>query len=143
MTEVYLAEGNAYAATKHVLEMSNFSSMIKEKSKIVIKPNLAVSRRPNEGITTDVKVVRAILDKIPKKKKVVVLEGSTQATTSFKLNGYEDLKKDVPKIGTMTHTPRGEGKVLRQNLVRGTLTVLLESGEEMEISCNDVIKEKT
>jgi cell fate regulator YaaT (PSP1 superfamily) len=74
--------------------------------------------------------------------KISGMCGRLMCCLTYEYKYYENLKKDVPKIGSKTRTPRGEGKVLRQNLVRGTLTVLLESGEEIEIACSDVKKEK-
>lgn len=74
--------------------------------------------------------------------KISGMCGRLMCCLTYEYKYYENLKKNVPKIGSKTHTPHGEGKVMRQNLVRGTLTVRLESGEEIEISCNDIIKEK-
>ena len=55
---------------------------------------------------------------------------------------YEKAKKDIPKMGKKVNTRHGQGKVIRQNILRKTLTVLLESGEEKEMSYRDVIKNK-
>jgi len=91
--KVAITKGNAYTATKKVLELTDFKKMLKGKSKIVIKPNLVVAKKASEGITTDVNIVRAILDQIPSNKKISIVEGCSAATTSFELNGYLDLKK--------------------------------------------------
>ncbi len=93
-SKVAVIKGNAYNATKKALELTDFKKLLKRKSKIVIKPNLVVARKASEGITTDVNIVRAILDKIPSNKKISIVEGSSAATTSFELNGYLDLKKE-------------------------------------------------
>jgi cell fate regulator YaaT (PSP1 superfamily) len=74
--------------------------------------------------------------------KISGMCGRLMCCLTYEYKYYENLKKGVPKIGSKTRTSRGEGKVMRQNLVRGTLTVMLESGEEIEISCSDIIKEK-
>ena len=47
-------------------------------------------------------------------------------------------KKNVPKIGKKIQTAHGEGKVIRQNVLRQTLTVLLSSGEEMDIPFGEI-----
>ena len=92
--KVAITKGNAYTATKKVLELTDFKKMLKGKSKIVIKPNLVVAKKASEGITTDVNIVRAILDQIPSNKKISIVEGSQVATTSFKFNGYLDLEDE-------------------------------------------------
>ena len=38
-------------------------------------------------------------------------------------------------------TTLGEGKVIRQNVLKKTLTVVLDSGEEKEVSHNDIVKD--
>lgn len=96
MTKVAIIKGNAYNATKKALEMTDFEKTIKGKSKIVIKPNLTTSAKANDGITTDVNVIRAILDQIPKPEKVVIAEGpgGASADYTFKNNGYYELKEE-------------------------------------------------
>ncbi|MBW2029342.1 MAG: stage 0 sporulation family protein [Deltaproteobacteria bacterium] len=54
---------------------------------------------------------------------------------------YEEAKKDLPKLGRRVKTNRGEGKVIRQNIFRETLTVSLESGEEVEIPYDEIIND--
>jgi hypothetical protein len=39
-------------------------------------------------------------------------------------------------------TKRGEGKVIRQNILKKTLTVSLDGGEDVEISTGEIIREK-
>jgi len=51
---------------------------------------------------------------------------------------YAVAKKNVPKIGKKIQTAQGEGKVIRQNVLRQTLTVLLSSGEETEIPFDEI-----
>jgi cell fate regulator YaaT (PSP1 superfamily) len=56
---------------------------------------------------------------------------------------YAQAKKNVPKIGKKIQTAHGEGKVIRQNVLRQTLTVLLSSGEEIEIPFHETTGNKT
>lgn len=56
---------------------------------------------------------------------------------------YENAKKDLPKIGKSVSTSQGRGKVIRQNILKRTLTISLESGEEIEVSFKDIIKDET
>ena len=53
---------------------------------------------------------------------------------------YEKAKKNIPKTGKKVNTKHGKGKVIRQNVLKKTLIVLLESGEEKEVSYRDIIK---
>jgi hypothetical protein len=40
-------------------------------------------------------------------------------------------------------TSQGRGKVIRQNVLKRTLTINLESGEEIEIPFEDMVKDET
>jgi len=53
---------------------------------------------------------------------------------------YEKARKKFPKIGKRITTHEGEGKVIRQNLLKGTLTVVLDSGSELELQVKDLPK---
>ena len=55
---------------------------------------------------------------------------------------YEKAKKNIPKLGKRVVIPEGEGKVIRQNVLREAMNVLLDSGEEVEISFADYLKSK-
>jgi len=94
MSVVALAKGNAYGATKKALELTNFKNFIRGKKKIVIKPNLVIPVHSSKGITTDVNVVKAIIDYLPDPTKAAVVEGATNTSETFKLNGYDKLSKE-------------------------------------------------
>ena len=55
---------------------------------------------------------------------------------------YDKMKKNLPKIGKKVMTKYGEGKVIRQNILEETLTVLLESRDEIEMHIRDLSKER-
>lgn len=55
---------------------------------------------------------------------------------------YEEAGKNVPKIGKRVSTAKGEGKVIRKNLLKRVLTVVLASGEEIEISTDEAAKHR-
>jgi len=97
MTKVAIIKGNAYKATKEALKLTNFKNHIKSKKSIVIKPNLTVPLRSEDGITTDINVIRAILDQIPKTKNVVIAEGpggTPKGFDTFKINNYNKLEDE-------------------------------------------------
>ena len=52
---------------------------------------------------------------------------------AFEYECYRDLKKNMPKLGKMTDTPLGRGKVVRQNILKGVVTVHLEDGREVDL----------
>jgi cell fate regulator YaaT (PSP1 superfamily) len=54
---------------------------------------------------------------------------------------YENTKKNLPKIGKKVSTSQGQGKVVRQNILKRTLTIHLESGEEIEVPFEDMVKD--
>jgi cell fate regulator YaaT (PSP1 superfamily) len=49
-----------------------------------------------------------------------------------------DLKRSLPKIGSIVKTPSGEGKVIRHNAVCNRLTVRLEDGAEIETAVDKI-----
>ncbi|MBI5442628.1 MAG: stage 0 sporulation family protein [Deltaproteobacteria bacterium] len=49
---------------------------------------------------------------------------------------YEELAKDMPKMGKRVQTRFGEGKVVRRNVLEGTFAVFVE-GKEHEISLSE------
>jgi len=69
--------------------------------------------------------------------KISGMCGRLMCCLTYEYEYYEDAKKNIPKVGEIVMTARGEGKVIRQNLLKGTLTITLESGEEIEVSYKD------
>lgn len=94
MVKVAIIRGNAYNATLRALELTKFRKIIKGRKKIIIKPNLVLPIHSTKGITTDVNVVRAILDFLPSSKKVIIADGSSEVEKTFKLNEYAKLAKE-------------------------------------------------
>ncbi|MDY0042013.1 MAG: stage 0 sporulation family protein [Desulforhabdus sp.] len=58
--------------------------------------------------------------------------GRLMCCLQYEYDVYKMLKKDMPKIGKKFETPEGCGKVIRQNIMERTITVLLEGGREIE-----------
>ena len=56
---------------------------------------------------------------------------------SYEQTSYDDFHKDCPKIGKKYATSEGQMKVLRANLFRNALSVISESGEELEIPLDE------
>ena len=64
--------------------------------------------------------------------------GRLMCCLSFEHDFYEESKEDLPEVGKKVKTAYGEGKILRYNILRDTLTVVFESGNSMEIKIEDV-----
>lgn len=69
--------------------------------------------------------------------------GRLMCCLKFEYETYRQLRKDMPKIGKKIDTPEGRGKVIRQNILGRTITVLLENGKETEIVLGPVEETST
>jgi len=73
--------------------------------------------------------------------KISGMCGRLMCCLSHEYEFYEDITKDLPKIGKKLTTKEGEGKVIRQNVLKQTITVLLDSGVETEVKIQDIVKD--
>ena len=74
--------------------------------------------------------------------KISGMCGRLMCCLAYEFDHYEKAKKDLPKVGKKVNTAYGMAKVIRQNIFRERLTVLLESGEEKEISYEEIVREQ-
>lgn len=58
--------------------------------------------------------------------------GRLMCCLQYEYDTYRELKKDMPKLGKKIEIPEGRGKVVRQNIMDRSITVLLEDGREIE-----------
>jgi cell fate regulator YaaT (PSP1 superfamily) len=58
--------------------------------------------------------------------------GRLMCCLQYEHDMYRDLKKDMPKMGKKIEVPEGRGKVIRQNVMARSFTVLMEDGREIE-----------
>jgi len=72
--------------------------------------------------------------------KISGMCGRLMCCLSFEYGYYEKVKKHLPKIGRRVKTVHGDGKVIRQNIWMERLTVLLDSGEEKDISFEEIVR---
>jgi cell fate regulator YaaT (PSP1 superfamily) len=49
-----------------------------------------------------------------------------------------ELKKKLPKVGKQITTRSGKGKVIRQNVLKQTVTVELEEGGEVTVNASEL-----
>lgn len=71
-------------------------------------------------------------------EKISGLCGRLMCCLSYEYDSYMDMKKDMPKCGKAVQTPQGRGKVIRQNVLAGEISVLLEDGSEKTFSSKEV-----
>jgi cell fate regulator YaaT (PSP1 superfamily) len=58
--------------------------------------------------------------------------GRLMCCLQYEYDTYREMKKDMPKLGKKVELPEGRGKVVRQNIMQRSVTVLLEDGREIE-----------
>jgi cell fate regulator YaaT (PSP1 superfamily) len=73
--------------------------------------------------------------------KISGMCGRLMCCLAYEHEYYEKIKKHLPRIGKTVMTKDGEGKVVRQNILKESLNVLLESGKEIEVMASDIIRE--
>jgi cell fate regulator YaaT (PSP1 superfamily) len=72
--------------------------------------------------------------------KISGMCGRLMCCLAYEFAYYERAKKDIPKVGKRVKLADGGGKVIRQNVLKQTLTVLLDSGEEADVPFQEVRK---
>ncbi|MBF0112656.1 MAG: stage 0 sporulation family protein [Desulfamplus sp.] len=68
--------------------------------------------------------------------KISGLCGRLMCCLTFENDIYITLKSELPKPGKVIDTPKGYGKVIRQNVLYGTVTVALDDSTEVEVDIN-------
>jgi cell fate regulator YaaT (PSP1 superfamily) len=51
---------------------------------------------------------------------------------------YQELRKHLPRLGKRVKIPEGEGKIIRYNLIRQTVTLEMAEGQELELSLSQL-----
>ena len=74
--------------------------------------------------------------------KISGMCGRLMCCLSYEYDFYNKITKNIPKIGKNVQTKNGSGKVIRNNVLKETVTVLLESNEEIDVGYDEIIKEK-
>jgi len=72
-------------------------------------------------------------------EKISGLCGRLMCCLAFEYDSYLDMKRGMPKCGKRVGIAQGgSGKVIRQNILKGTLAVYTEEGEEVEVEIKDL-----
>ncbi len=74
--------------------------------------------------------------------KISGMCGRLMCCLTYEYDYYEEAGRNLPKMGKRVSTSQGEGKVVRQNLLKRVLTVQLDSGDEVEVSTDEVAKQR-
>jgi cell fate regulator YaaT (PSP1 superfamily) len=70
--------------------------------------------------------------------KISGLCGRLMCCLSFEVDAYQELRKNLPKVGKKITTKYGEGKVVRHNLLLQTITLELASGGVITIKTDEL-----
>jgi len=70
--------------------------------------------------------------------KISGMCGRLMCCLTYEHEYYERTKKGLPGVGKKVVTELGEGKIVRQNVLKGTLSVMLESGDTVEVEAEDL-----
>ncbi|MCJ7747796.1 MAG: stage 0 sporulation family protein [Desulfobacterales bacterium] len=70
--------------------------------------------------------------------KISGICGRLMCCLAYEYPTYMELKKDLPKVGKHIVTNAGKGKVIRQNVLRQSVTVELEEGGEVTIDVSEI-----
>jgi cell fate regulator YaaT (PSP1 superfamily) len=71
--------------------------------------------------------------------KISGICGRLMCCLTFEYATYLEIRKTLPKVGKRLQLPEGEGKIIRYNLIRGTVTLEMEDKQEVEILVADLL----
>jgi len=72
--------------------------------------------------------------------KISGLCGRLMCCLAFEYDTYCNLRDKFPKCGKMIQTKVGKGKVIRHNVLKESVTVKLEEGQETDVSLSDIME---
>lgn len=65
--------------------------------------------------------------------KISGICGRLMCCLTYEYAAYQEIRRHLPRIGKRLKTPEGEGKIVRYNLIRETVTLEMEDKRELEI----------
>ena len=57
---------------------------------------------------------------------------------AYEYNAYQEIRKHLPRVGKRVNLPEGEGKIIRYNLIRETVTLEMADKKELEIPLSEL-----
>jgi cell fate regulator YaaT (PSP1 superfamily) len=70
--------------------------------------------------------------------KISGICGRLMCCLTYEYATYQEIRKHLPRVGKRLKLPEGEGKIVRYNLIRETVTVELEDKRELEVPLSQV-----
>jgi cell fate regulator YaaT (PSP1 superfamily) len=71
--------------------------------------------------------------------KISGMCGRLMCCLSYEYDFYNKVSKNVPKIGKNIQTEKGSGKVIRNNVLKESVTIQLDSEEEIDVMYGEII----
>jgi len=65
--------------------------------------------------------------------KISGICGRLMCCLTYEYSSYQELRKSLPKVGKRLQAPDGEGKIIRYNFIRETVTLEMEDRREVEL----------
>jgi len=65
--------------------------------------------------------------------KISGICGRLMCCLVYEYSTYQEIRKHLPRVGKRLKVPEGEGKIIRYNLIRETVTLELEDKRELEV----------
>ena len=75
--------------------------------------------------------------------KISGICGRLMCCLTYEYSSYQELRKHLPRVGKRIQTPEGEGKIIRYNLIRETVTLELDDKRELEVTLKDLTGDDT
>ena len=75
--------------------------------------------------------------------KISGICGRLMCCLTYEYSSYQALRKSLPKVGKRLRAPEGEGKIIRYNFIRETVTLELEDRREVEYTLVELGLSKT
>ncbi|MGQ9688974.1 MAG: PSP1 domain-containing protein [Desulfobaccales bacterium] len=64
--------------------------------------------------------------------------GRLMCCLTYEHSVYQELRRHLPRLGKRVKIPAGEGKIIRYNLLRQTVTLEMDEGLELELSLSQL-----
>jgi uncharacterized protein (DUF362 family) len=99
MEKIYIIHGNQPREMVHsLLKKTGALDLLKSGDRVVIKPNLVVSRNQWEGVNTDPNVIKSLVIELKERgiDRITIADGSgwgQKATLAFDICGYKDMAR--------------------------------------------------
>jgi cell fate regulator YaaT (PSP1 superfamily) len=70
--------------------------------------------------------------------KISGICGRLMCCLTYEYSSYQELRKSLPKVGKRLQAPDGEGKIIRYNFIRETVTLEMEDRREVEFPLREL-----